>query len=99
MVSIERSRPTSPPCHARVPRQACTCTSAKHHAVKMATLESSSSSVRLKTLTSSKSKAWKYFGFPGAVTNKKQVVCRFVYHLRANYPEEHCSSKESHREV
>ena len=42
-------------------------------------VESSTSSVRLKTLLS-KSKVWKYFGFHvdenDAVTNKKQVVRR-----------------------
>ena len=40
----------------------------------------SSAAVQLKTLSSSKSRVWKYFGFlvdkNGAVTNKKQVVCR-----------------------
>ena len=58
--------------------------------------------------TSTKSKVWKYFGFPvdenGAVTNKKQVVCRICnrslaysgntinlfHHLQANHPEQ-CS--------
>ena len=57
--------------------------------------------------TSSKSKVWKYLSFSvdenGAVTNKKQVVCRICnrslaysgnttnlfYHLQANHPEEH----------
>ena len=58
MVSIGRARPGM----SHAPRQVCTCTSAKHHMVKMATLamlECSTSS----TLTSSKSKVWKYFGF------------------------------------
>ena len=55
------------------------CTCAKHPAVKMAMLESSPSSVRLKTLLA-KAKCGSTLVFllikNGAVTDKKQVVCQ-----------------------
>ena len=55
------------------------CTCAKHQAVKMAMLESSPSSVRLKTLLA-KAKCGSTLVFlsmkNSTVTDKKQVVCR-----------------------
>ena len=76
MVSIDRPRPAMP--HAHVLRQVCTCTSTKHHVVKMAMpamLECLV--VRLKTLLAKAKCGSTWVPVEnGAVSNKKQVVCR-----------------------
>ena len=90
--------------------QAYTCTSAKHHTVigEMATGYAGYAAVFGGDTLLAKAKC-KYTSVPvdenGAVTNKKEVVCRICdrsladsrpgntmnlfYHLHANHPEEH----------